>query len=78
MEFFEFFFSGPNWGWKIFALILLVYAVGDIFVRTANCFFDYRLEKYVADHIDEILDSVESDEDDNHKCNTASKDDVRS
>lgn len=24
MEFFEFFFSGPGWGWKVFALILCI------------------------------------------------------
>ena len=74
MEFFEFFFSGPNWGWKVFALILLVHAVGDIVTSTVNCFFDYRIEKYIADNFD---DTDDNDTDDNNDKQSATKDDIR-
>lgn len=71
MEFFEFFFSGPNWGWKIFALILLVYSFGDVLVRFSANFFEYRLGKYIAENFDEIVEA-------NDKDDTADANDVRS
>lgn len=39
MEFFEFFFSGPNWGWKAFALILLVNVIFNGIVEIIKAIF---------------------------------------
>ena len=51
MEFFEFFFSGPGWGWKVFALIFLISAVGEIVCKMIKFYFNYRVEKFKVEII---------------------------
>ena len=46
MEFFEFFFSGPGWGWKVFALICLLTPVFNFLTNVVEQIFDYRLNKF--------------------------------
>lgn len=40
MDFFEFFFSGPGWGWKAFALIVFVGALFDGIASIIGAIFE--------------------------------------
>lgn len=77
MEFFEFFFSGPDWGWRAFGLIWLVYAVGHVLTNLFELFVTYLLcRKAIKEGVDFEVDtdnktSVEDD-------HPADADDVRS
>ena len=44
-NFFEFFFSGPNWGWRLLGLIWLITATGEIFIKLTKVFLDYKVNK---------------------------------
>lgn len=46
MEFFEFFFSGPGWGWKIFALICLISVFGDLINKSIEIVFEHKTNKF--------------------------------
>ena len=46
MGFFEFFFSNPGWGWRLFGLLLLISTVGDIVCKLFTTYIDYRDNKY--------------------------------
>lgn len=46
MEFFEFFFSGPGWGWKVVALIFLISPIFDFLAKAVKQIFDYKLNKF--------------------------------
>ena len=43
MEFFEFFFSGANWGWRLLGLIWLIYAGGYVINNILDTYLAYRL-----------------------------------
>lgn len=43
MEFFEFFFSGVNWGWRLFGLIWLIYVVGYVINNILDTYLAYRI-----------------------------------
>ena len=43
MEFFEFFFSGANWGWRLLGLIWLIYAAGYVINNILDKYLAYRL-----------------------------------
>lgn len=46
MEFFEFFFSGPGWGWKVFALILFISPMFNFLSKVVEKICDYKLNKF--------------------------------
>jgi hypothetical protein len=46
MNFFEFFFSGPNWGWRLFGLIWLISLVGEIIVKLVKVVLNYKVDKF--------------------------------
>lgn len=71
MEFFEFFFSGVNWGWRLLGLIWLIYAAGYVVNNILDTYLAYRLGvKAVEAGCD--LDIEGEDE-----STPATKDDVR-
>lgn len=73
MGFFEFFFSGPGWGWKVFALICFTSLFVELIPRTTNAILDYKLKKYQLE-----LDWLEKEKTDIEEVGTpATKDDVR-
>lgn len=72
MEFFEFFFSGPGWGWKVVGLILLLNVVGHYTVSLVETYLTYRLGVKLG------IDYTESLDEDNEDTNTgATIDDCR-
>ena len=77
MTFFEFFFSGPGWGWKAFALICFTSLFVELIPRTTNAILNYKLKKYQLEleWLDKGRNNVEPDEE---VGTPATKDDVRS
>jgi hypothetical protein len=71
MEFFEFFFSGPNWGWKVFALIWLTNVVLNGIAMIIKAIYEGKTVKIV----EEIKTLTEKDKDENNSAIT--KDDFR-
>ena len=43
MEFFEFFFTGEGWGWKLIGLTVLISIVGHYIVELLDVYLTYRL-----------------------------------
>ena len=76
MEFFEFFFSGPGWGWKVFALICLISVIGDVIIKSINMVLDHNIKKFEIE-MRELL-KYENDNKDDDAGTPASADDVRS
>lgn len=75
MEFFEFFFSGANWGWRLLGLIWLIYAAGYFINNILDTYLTYRLGAKAVE-AGYNLDDIE-DIDDKDKSSPATKDDVR-
>lgn len=76
MEFFEFFFSGANWGWRLLGLIWLIYAAGYVVNNILDTYLAYRLGvKAVEAGYD--LDVENEDESTEDESTPATKDDVR-
>ena len=74
MEFFEFFFSGANWGWKLLGLIWLIYAAGYFINNILDTYLTYRLGvKAVEVGYDLDIEDI----DNNDESTSATKDDVR-
>ena len=71
MEFFEFFFSGPNWGWKVFALICLTNVILNGIAVIIKSIYEGKTVKIV----EEIKTLTEKDKDENNSAIT--KDDFR-
>ena len=69
MEFFEFFFSGPGWVWKLLGLFFLIEAIGSIIIGTVKVTCNYRLKKWLAD--------IDAENDNDDKDTSATADDVR-
>ena len=46
MAFFEFFFSGPGWGWKVLALICFTSLFTDMVSEIVKSVLDYKNEKF--------------------------------
>ena len=46
MNFFEFFFSGPNWGWRFLGLIWLISIFGEIIVKLVKVVLNYKVDKF--------------------------------
>ena len=74
MEFFEFFFSGANWGWKLLGLIWLIYAAGYFINNILDTYLTYRLG---AKAVEAGYDLDIEDIDNNDESTSATKDDVR-
>lgn len=73
MEFFEFFFSSPGWGWKLVGLIWLVSVFGEVVVKIINAILDYKVKKFKTEIV-AAAQSLDSED----KNSSATVDDVRS
>lgn len=62
MEFFEFFFSGPDWGWKVFGLTILINAVGHYVVSLVETYLTYRLSVKLGIDYTELSDNEDNDQ----------------
>lgn len=71
MEFFEFFFSGPGWGWKVFALIWFTNIVFSGIAEVIKAIFEGKTKKILAE-IKSLTMDEKSKED-----TKATKDDFR-
>lgn len=49
MEFFEFFFSGPGWGWKAFALIWFTNVIFSGIAEVIKAIFEGKTKKILAE-----------------------------
>lgn len=45
MEFFEFFFSGPSWGWKLVGLLCFISTVGDALASIIKALVNRNLKR---------------------------------
>ena len=64
MELFEFFFSGPDWGWKVFGLVILLNVVGHYTVSLVEQYLTYRLSVKLGVDLVDLLEE-DGDEDTN-------------
>lgn len=71
MEFFEFFFSGPGWGWKAFALIWFTNVIFSGVAEVIKAIFEGKTKKILAE-IKSLTMDEKSKED-----TKATKDDFR-
>ena len=71
MEFFEFFFTGPGWGWRAFVLILIIGSITNMVSSSIQAICSKRDNEYLMEIIREYLKSEQVDK-------PATKDDVRS
>lgn len=69
MDFFEFFFSGANWGWRLLGLIWLIYTAGYVINNILDSYLTYRLG---AKAVEAGYDLDVGDE-----STSATKDDIR-
>lgn len=77
MEFFEFFFSGPGWGWKIFALICLISVFGEVILKGVNIVLEHKTNKFKIE-IENAMKNIGKKNTKNDEGTPATKDDVRS
>ena len=70
MGFFEFFFTGPGWGWKVFALALLINVLSGGVASVIKAIFEGK-SKFILAQIKGHMDNLNND------CPPATKDDVR-
>lgn len=71
MEFFEFFFSGANWGWRLVGLISLIYFAGHSINVIISTYLTYRLGTKAVEA------GYELNIDDEDEPVPATKDDIR-
>lgn len=71
MEFFNLFFTGEGWGWRLFGLCCLVSIVIDVFAKITELILDYKAKRYKAE-IEAAMDTIKDN------STGATKDDVRS
>ena len=71
MGFFEFFFSGPGWGWKVFALAIIINLIMNGIASIVKAVFDGK-SKFILTQIKGHMDNLSND------GTPATKDDVRS
>lgn len=62
-NFFEFFFSGPGWGWRFIGLIWLISIVGEIIVKLVKAVLNYKVDKFKA----QIAEAMHKLQDPNNK-----------
>ena len=70
MEFFEFFFSGPGWGWKAFVLIWFTNVIFNGIASVIKAIFEGKTQRILAE-----LKKIALDDD--KKDTKATKDDFR-
>ena len=70
MEFFEFFFSGPGWGWKAFVLIWFTNVIFNGIAEIIKAVFEGKTQRILAE-----LKKITLDDD--KKDTKATKDDFR-
>ena len=70
MEFFEFFFSGPGWGWKALVLIWLTNVIFNGIASVIKAIFEGKTQRILA----ELKEITLNDDKENTK---ATKDDFR-
>lgn len=70
MGFFEFFFSGPNWGWKVFALAIVINVFMGGVASIVKAVFEGK-SKIILTQIKSHMDNLNND------SSSATKDDVR-
>lgn len=70
MEFFEFFFSGPGWGWKAFVLIWFTKVIFNGIAEIIKAVFEGKIQRILAE-----LKKITLDDD--KKDTKATKDDFR-
>lgn len=70
MEFFEFFFSGPGWGWKAFVLIWFTNVIFNGIAEIIKAVFEGKTQRILA----ELKKITLNDDKENTK---ATKDDFR-
>ena len=70
MEFFEFFFSGPGWGWKAFVLIWLTNVIFNGIASVIKAIFEGKTQRILA----ELKEITLNDDEESTK---ATKDDFR-
>ena len=71
MRFFEFFFSGPGWGWKVFALSIVINLIMSGIAKIVVAVFEGK-SKFILTQIKGHMDNLNDD------SSPATKDDVRS
>ena len=71
MGFFEFFFSGPGWGWKVFALAILINLLTNGIALIVKAVFEGK-SKFILAQIKGHMDNLNDD------SSPVTKDDVRS
>lgn len=71
MGFFEFFFSGPGWGWKVFALIWLTNVILNGIASIVKAVYEGKTAKIM----EEIKMLTKKDKEE--KSSAATKDDFR-
>lgn len=76
MEFFEFFFSGPNWGWKVFALMCLISVFGDLIIKCVEIAFEHKTNKFKIE-IENAMKNTNDKNTSNDDGTPATIDDVR-
>lgn len=70
MEFFEFFFSGPGWGWKAFVLIWFTNVIFNGIAEIIKAIFEGKTQRILAELKEITLDDSKED-------TKATKDDFR-
>lgn len=76
MNFFEFFFSGPNWGWRFLGLIWLISIVGEIIVKLVKNVLNYKVDKFKT-QIAETMNNLQYPKDKEKTDTPATIDDIR-
>ena len=71
MGFFEFFFSGPGWGWKVFALIWLTNVILNGIAAIVKAVYEGKIAKIVEEI--KVLTKKDKEE----ESSAATKDDFR-
>lgn len=77
MEFFEFFFSGPGWGWKVFALICFTSVFCEAILKGINVVLKHKTEKFRIE-IENAMNRIGKKNTKNDEGTPATADDVRS
>lgn len=77
MEFFDFFFSGPGWGWKVFGLMCLISVFGELILKGVNVVLKHKTDKFRIE-IENAMMQVGKKNTKDVEGTPATKDDVRS
>ena len=77
MTFFEFFFSGPGWGWKVFALICVISVFCEAILKGIGVVLEHKTNKFRIE-IENAMKHVSKKNTETDKGTPATIDDVRS